>query len=167
MNSGQWTVDGGGGAVIRAYEPRDAEAVWELHWEGLHDTGSIIVPSQSAWDDDVRKVEEHYLGKGSHFWVVEEAGRIVGMAAIHRLGPGAAELKRMRVAGDRRRRGLGQRLLELAEQFCRAQGYKRIVLDTTDRMEAVRCLYEKNGYALSHEMPLADRRIYYYAKELV
>jgi ribosomal protein S18 acetylase RimI-like enzyme len=115
----------------------------------------------------MRKVEAHYLGEGSQFWVVEEQGRLIGMVAIRGLGPGTAELKRMRVAGDRRRRGLGQRLLELAERFCRAHGYKRIVLDTTDRMEAARGLYEKNGYALSHEMPLADRRIYYYAKELV
>ena len=166
MDSGQWTVDGGRGVVIRTYEPRDAEVVWELHWEGLRETGSVIVPTQSAWDDDVQNVEGHYLGGGSHFWVAEEAGRIIGMAAIHRLGPGTAELKRMRVARDRRRQGLGQRLLELAEEFCRVQGYARIVLDTTDRMEAARRLYEKNGFAITHEMTLADRRIYYYAKEL-
>jgi putative acetyltransferase len=167
VDSGKRTVDGGRGVVIRTYEARDAEAVWEMHWEGLRDTRSLVVPRQSAWDDDVRNVEDHYLGEGSHFWVVEDAGRIIGMAAVHRLGPGAAELKRMRVTGDRRGRGLGQRLLELAEEFCRAQGYSRIVLDTTDRMEAARRLYEKNGYVLSHEMPLGGRRIYYYAKELV
>ena len=160
-------MDSGGGSVFRTYEPRDAEAVCQLHREGLRDTHSVVVPRQSAWDDDVRNVEDHYLAEGSHFWVVEEAGRIIGMAAVRRLGPGAAELKRMRVAGDRRGRGLGQRLLGLAEEFCRTQGYGRIVGDTTDRMEAARRLYEKNGYTLTHEMPLGSLRIYYYAKELV
>jgi ribosomal protein S18 acetylase RimI-like enzyme len=42
--------------------------------------------------------------------------------------------------------GIAQRLLEQAESFAKAAGYRRIFLDTTDEMRAAAGLYERNGY---------------------
>jgi aspartate N-acetyltransferase len=72
----------------------------------------------------------------------------------------------MRVTARWRRRGLGQALLEVAEEFCRRQGYRRIVLDATDRQEAARRLYERNGYTRTGERPLGEMRMVFYRKEL-
>lgn len=150
-----------GGLTIRTYEPKDSDQVWTLHTEGL------LTPSaDSHWDEDMRDIEVVYLGEGSHFWVVEEGERLIGMVAVRRQDEGTAELKRMRVAGDRRRRGLGQRLLEVAEEFCRHEGYRRVILDTPDRQEAARHLYEKNGYDLYGAMPLSGFALLFYSKEL-
>lgn len=154
------------GVRVRTYEQRDREQVWALHQEGLRDTGALLPQNQPEWDEDVRQVEKVYLTEGSHFWVVEREGRLIGMTAVHRMGPEMAELKRMRVASDWRRKGIGQLLLEVAEEFCRRQGYTRIVLDTTDRQEAARRLYERNGYVRTGERPLGEMRMVFYRKEM-
>lgn len=155
-----------GGLVIRTYERKDRERVFELHTEGLRDTYSALPVADPRWDDDLRDIEAVYLGEGSHFWVVEEGGEVIGMVAVLRKDGETGELKRMRVAGGRRRKGLGQRLLELAEDFCRREGYRRIGLDTTDRQAAARRLYEKNGYALVGAMPIPPLTLFFYRKEL-
>jgi GNAT superfamily N-acetyltransferase len=155
-----------GELVIRTYEPRDREQVFDLHTEGLRDTRSVLPVRNPKWDDDLRNVEAVYLGEGSHFWVVEEDGRLTGMVATRRKDAETAELKRMRVVGERRRQGLGQRLLELVEEFCRRAGYRRVVLDTSDRQAAARRLYERNGYELVSAMPIPPLTLFFYRKEL-
>lgn len=155
-----------GGLVVRTYEPRDQEQVWQLHMDGLRDTRAAFPDGNPEWDEDLRDIDTVYLCEGSHFWVVEENGRLIAMVAVHRKDGETAELKRMRVAAARRRQGLGQRLLELAEEFCRGMAYRRIVLDTTDRQAAARLLYEKNGYALVGAMPIPPLTLFFYRKEL-
>jgi GNAT superfamily N-acetyltransferase len=155
-----------GGLVVRTYEPRDQEQVWQLHMDGLRDTRAAFPDGDPKWDEDLRNIETVYLSEGSHFWVVEENGQLIAMVAVHRKDGETAELKRMRVAGGRRRQGLGQRLLELVEDFCRQHSYRRIVLDTTDRQAAARRLYEKNGYTLVGAMPISPLTLFFYRKEL-
>ena len=155
-----------GDLVIRTYEPRDRERVFELHTEGLRDTYSALPVVDPVWDEDLRNVEAVYLGEGSHFWVVEEEGQVIGMVAVRRMDDDTAELRRMRVAGSRRRQGLGQRLLELAEEFCRREGYRGIGLNTTDRQAAARRMYEKNGYVMEAAMPISPLTLFFYRKEL-
>jgi GNAT superfamily N-acetyltransferase len=155
-----------GNLLIRTYEPKDRQQVFDLHTNGLRDTHAVLPVANPKWDDDLRNIEAVYLGEGAHFWVVEEEGRLTGMVAARRKDGETAELKRMRVAGHRRRQGLGQRLLELVEDFCRRTGYRRIVLDTTDRQAAARRLYEKNGYELISAMPIPPLTLFFYGKEL-
>ena len=154
------------GLVIRTYEAKDRERAWELHREGLLDTHSALPVTDPKWEDDLRDIEAVYLGEGSHFWVVEKEGEVIGMVAVRRKDGETAELTRMRVAGSHRRRGLGQRLLALAEDFCRRKGYRRVVLNTSDRQAAARRLYERNGYALASAMPIPPLTLFYYRKEL-
>lgn len=151
--------------VIRSYEPRDQEAVWRLHVEGLEATRSAVKVG-SQFDEDLRDVEAVYLKDGSHFWVVQDGEEVVAMVGALRRDGETVELRRMRVASARRRRGLGQRLLELVEEFARRQGYRRVVLETTDRQEAARRLYERNGYVLVEAMPIAPLTLFFYRKEL-
>jgi len=154
------------GVLVRTYEPGDSDAVWTLHQEGLRDTGAFYPDADARWDDDLRRIEEVYLTEGSHFWVAERGGRLIGMAAVLREDTETARLRRMRVTAGWRRRGLGQALLEVAEEFCRRHGYRRIVLDTTDRQEAARRLYERNGYTRTGERQLGEMQMVFYRKEL-
>ena len=50
----------------------------------------------------------------------------------------------MRVHPYYQRQGLGQAVLTALEERARQLGYTRVVLDTSDRQEAARALYEKN-----------------------
>ena len=65
------------------------------------------------------------------------------MIGVQRHEEGVAEIRRLRVRPDRRRRGIGAGLLERAIGFCHDRGYLKVNLDTfIEREPAVR-LFEK------------------------
>jgi GNAT superfamily N-acetyltransferase len=80
-------------------------------------------------------------------WVALSDGHVVGSVALRDLGEGALELKRMYLRPDVRGRGLGKRLLATALDHARATGARVVRLDTSERMEIARHLYEAHGFA--------------------
>jgi molybdopterin-guanine dinucleotide biosynthesis protein A/GNAT superfamily N-acetyltransferase len=80
-------------------------------------------------------------------WVALRAGRVVGSVALRRLGPAEVELKRMYLRPTERGHGLGRRLLDMALLWAREHRIGTIKLDTSERMEAARHLYEAYGFA--------------------
>lgn len=159
------------GLVVRTYRPDDSNAVWDLHMEGMLDTGAADYERDPAWDDDVRHIQEQYLQPGSHFWVAEDTGHpgLIACSAVRRIDDTTGEIKRMRVTKSRRRQGIALLLLEIAEAFCARQGYERIVLDTTDRQAAAQQLYLGNGYIETGSKFLGSMNttLRYYARELL
>ena len=162
------------GLLVRTFEPDDADAAWDLHIEGILDLVGADYKREEIWDKDVRDIPAHYLQLGCHFWVVEDAapvraaGTIIAMNAIRRHDDTTAEIKRMRVTKARRRQGIARLLLEVAEDFCRAAGYTRIILDTTDRQEAAKVMYANHGYTetSSRWVEPINTTIRYYEKHL-
>jgi GNAT superfamily N-acetyltransferase len=93
-------------------------------------------------------------GAGS-FVVARLDGRPVGCGALRRvrepavvreLGPHVGELKRMYVAPDARRRGVGAALLARLERDARALGLTRLVLETGTRQGEALALYRRDGF---------------------
>lgn len=80
-------------------------------------------------------------------WVALAHGEVVGSVALRDLGGGALELKRMYLRPEQRGRGLGKRLLATALDHARATGARLVRLDTSERMETARQLYEAHGFA--------------------
>jgi GNAT superfamily N-acetyltransferase len=152
--------------LIRTFEARDIDSVWALHREGLQQTTPEYPEVVAHYESDLRGMEGHYLVDGSHFWVAELDGALVGMTGIERADAETGRLRRMRATTDRRRSGIAQALLETAERFCRDQGYRRLVLDTTEHQTAAHRLYEKNGFVRTGERSLGPFRVFDYAKEL-
>ncbi len=154
------------GVVIRTYEARDLDGVWALHREGLQQTTPEYPEVLPHYESDLRDIGAHYLRDGSHFWVAEVDGALVGMTGIERIDAETGRLRRMRVTTQRRRTGIAQALLETAERFCRKQGYRRLVLDTTEQQTAAHHLYEKNGFVRTGERNLGPFRVFDYVKGL-
>lgn len=154
------------GLVIRTYEARDLDAVWALHREGLEQTTPQYPVMLAHYEDDLHNLETHYLAAGSHFWMAEVGGEAVGMTAIERIDADTGRLRRMRVTTARRRAGIAQALLDTAESFCRDQGYRRLILDTTEHQTAAHRLYERNGFICTGERDLGPFRVIDYVKEL-
>ncbi|MYE07086.1 MAG: GNAT family N-acetyltransferase [Chloroflexi bacterium] len=67
-----------------------------------------------------------------------------GDGGLRRIDEATGEIRRMRVHPYYQRQGLGQAVLTALEERARQLGYTRVVLDTSDRQEAARALYEKN-----------------------
>ena len=142
---------------IRTFQNSDTEAVHQLFVgslmdfaEGYQEGMQSYVDSSLA--DDLADIPFHYLSDpGSHFWVAEIAGGIKGMVGIQRISEDEAELRRMSVAAENRRQGIGRGLLRVCETFCREQGYRRIKLTTVHLLQPAIAMYRTYGYQLVGE----------------
>ena len=70
----------------------------------------------------------------------------VACGGLRRLDDETAEVKRMYVRPEHRRRGHGRRLLRQLEAEARALGYTRVRLDTGPLQPAAAALYASAGY---------------------
>ena len=164
--------DGGesGGFSIRRYDPDDAVAVWRIHERALRASGIEFVEDAPA-DADLRRVEEIYRPEGE-FLVGTVDGDVVATGGFlpRPDDPRAAEIRRMRVGPDHRRRGYAKALLAALERRGCERGFERAWLETNADLTAARRLYESMGYRRTGEVtvdgPDGGIRFVRYARDL-
>ena len=127
------------GLRILPFEPEYGEGFRELVADTLAEFGFTADPEL---DPDLADPSAVY----EVLWVAVRNGRVAGSVALRRLGPGEVELKRMYLRPAERGHGTGRRLLDTALVWARDHGIRTIKLDTTERMEAARRLYEAYGF---------------------
>jgi GNAT superfamily N-acetyltransferase len=76
----------------------------------------------------------------------DERGAAVCGGGVKRLDAEAAEIKRMYVVPEARRRGLARELLRALEEAARELGYGVVRLDTGPRQPHAQAMYESAGY---------------------
>ena len=118
-------------------EARALLAAMEQEMFVLYDMSEMPMPAST---EDLEPVA------GGAFVVGWEDGRAVAGGALKRLEPGVAEIKRMYVLPEARRRGHARRLLAALEDTARVLGYERVRLDTGARQPHARALYESAGF---------------------
>jgi ribosomal protein S18 acetylase RimI-like enzyme len=98
-------------------------------------------------DHDVADWQGEYDGvAGVMLVVVGPAGQVVGTAAVRRLAPGVAEIKRMWLRPACRGRGLARRLMDRCLEEARALGGRVVRLDSEGRLKAAVRLYRSYGF---------------------
>ena len=158
--------------TYRTYRPEDSTAVRELFVNGLRDFADgyedvVERYAQQSLNDDLADICRHYLDSpDNHFWVAETDGGIKGILGMQRRSDEEAELRRMSVASDARRQGIGLGLLKTAEDFCRERGYRRIALTTVTLLVAAIPMYRKSGYRLVGEESYGPLTAEHYLKDL-
>lgn len=70
----------------------------------------------------------------------------VGCGALRQLDEYTAEIKRMYVLPEYRGRGIAGEIVAALEDFARTMGWRRLVLETGDRLPEAAGLYRKLGY---------------------
>ena len=106
----------------------------------INDSGADIENLDAGYfDDDGR----------SGFWVAEVPDQVVGMIGVQCVADEVAEIRRLRVLDDYRRKGIGASLLDHAVQFCRSHDYVKIVLDVRVERDPAIHLFEKAGFFLA------------------
>jgi GNAT superfamily N-acetyltransferase len=161
---------------VRRYRSPDRDAVIDLFRDFMREltppplAAEFAAYVETAIREELSRIEEYYA-RGA-FWVAED-DRVVGMVGVEPHGKDAAELRRMAVDRQHRRKGIGRELLAVAEAYSRASGYRRIILSTSELQVAARRLYEASGYRLvrqevavpqSHKTVGAGLMRYHYEK---
>lgn len=140
---------------MRLYQQADQAEVRALH-DRTPPAGSDHTTSQ-PWPSDLDHIQHSYLA----FWVAIEPDdtgqRVVGFTGLEAAGPdvpglvlrgrsGVVRLKRMRVAPERQRQGIGTRLTAAAIAWVREHGLNGLIVETTPQQIAAICLYQQMGF---------------------
>ncbi|GAA3517606.1 GNAT family N-acetyltransferase [Aquimarina addita] len=92
---------------------------------------------------------ETYSQSRKAYFVVEDAGKVIGGAGIAPLEDGdlnTCELQKMYFLAEARGKGIGLKMMNKCLDFAREQAFTRCYLETMPYMEAARKLYHKVGF---------------------
>ncbi len=98
-------------------------------------------------------------------WLIEDSGRIVGVLELD-LRDDHLWVENVAVAPTDQGRGLGRRLLALAEDEARRQGRSEIGLLTNERYVANLAMYLRHGYRETHREPHLGTDLVFFRKTL-
>ena len=146
---------------IARFRPEDQAAVQRLILEGLEEHWGVLDPQFNADLDDI----EASYAVGTVL-LARDSGRIVGVGAIIPVAPGEGEVKRMSVARDARRRGLGTALLSALLEDAKERGWRSVRLETTADWEDAVQFYGAFGFEQTHYEVGAFGRDAYFRMDL-
>jgi GNAT superfamily N-acetyltransferase len=164
--------------VLRRFEPTDTTAVTELFLQVGRDLAPPSMQVQLARHvaevlaGDYSDIAAHYAaGRGRGFWVVTtQDGRLLGNYGLKPVNGAEAELRRFYVSPAARGRGIARLMLEDAEMRCRAWGFDRLVLSTSELHVAALRLYRGHGFEETRsamvEIDGIELRVFHLAKRL-
>lgn len=89
---------------------------------------------------------EEMAGDETTVLVARDGGKAVACGALKRHAGGIGEVKRMYTRPTHRGRKIGALIVERIEALARAEGVKRLVLETGDRHPAAWTVYERAGF---------------------
>jgi putative acetyltransferase len=138
---------------IQPFRAEDQAEVKALVLAGLVDHWGVLDLTKNPDLNEIAVTYAHAI-----FLVARRGGRIVGAGALLPRGNGVAEVVRMSVARDLRRRGIGRLILGRLLDQARADGYRRIVLETTGTWREVISFYLQFGFRGTHTV---DRDTYF------
>ena len=150
--------------LIRSAEiPNDTAAVARLWLDyltwGNDEMGAkhgFRLPVEDAVRHDLETIGKFEPPDGRLLLAVE-GDAAVGTAALRRIGPDTAEIKRMWVDPSKRRGGIGRAMLDRLLEAANNAAYARVVLDSPDFMTAAHALYRTRGF--EDTIPYAESEI--------
>ena len=126
--------------VVAPHSEKDWEQYYEVRWQVLR------APLQQPRGSEKDEYEQHAW----HRMVVDETGKVVGVARLHLVSAEESQIRYMAVIEQHRRKGLATMMLESLEAIARQESVKRVILNA--RKSATN-FYENLGYVVTGDAP--------------
>ena len=84
------------------------------------------------------------------FLVAWQNNQIIGTGALLPMSNDTAEIVRMSVVANMRRKGIGKMILQKIYERSKIDGYKRLVVETTETWNEVIEFYKQFGFQITH-----------------
>ncbi|WP_394924479.1 GNAT family N-acetyltransferase [uncultured Robinsoniella sp.] len=136
---------------LQVYTPGMQKYLFEFLHKCMPESGRTFEPF--GRHQAVTTVSDTFLA----FWCLTDGDEVVGCCAVKTLAPDTCELKMMYLYNSYQGLGLGRKLLTHAIQYGKAQGYQKMLLDTTSESLSAISLYRKNGF---YEIPRYNQNRY-------
>ena len=126
--------------IAKGYVPGAIGRVAELHGTYYHAQWGFGLFFEAKVAAELVEFLGRYDDAHDGFWIASLDRRVEGSVTTH--------LRWFIMSDALRGRGVGNRLLTTAIDFCRSRGYLRVYLWTFEGLGAARHLYEKIGFTL-------------------
>ncbi len=132
-------------STFQAESPAQIAQVRELFLEYAQSLGFSLCFQN--FDKELAGLPGEYAPPEGRLLLVECEGQLGGCAALHKLGRGVCEMKRLYLRPQFRGKGLGRALAERIIAEARQVGYRRMRLDTVEPvMKDAVAMYRKLGF---------------------
>jgi GNAT superfamily N-acetyltransferase len=109
------------------------ESYYTFRWKNLRE----------PWKQPPGSEKDEFEREAIHLAAWDEAGLLIGIGRLHRIGENCGQIRYMAVAPTQRRHGVGKAILQELEARASDSGMQEIKLNA--RQDAVQ-FYQKNGY---------------------
>lgn len=99
-----------------------------------------------SFEQELAGLPGDYVPPRGRLLAAFDADHLIGCVALRPFGAEDCEMKRLYVVPAFRGQGIARRLAERLIEEARAVGYKHMLLDTLQQMEAARALYAHLGF---------------------
>lgn len=111
----------------------------------------LDIPGTAYFDPELDHLSKYYNilpDKRAYFIATSDCGQVIGGVGIAEFGglDSCAEIQKLYLVDAAKGKGMGKRLMQIAEDFARKAGYRRLYLETHTSLEAAIGLYAKNGF---------------------
>jgi putative acetyltransferase len=131
--------------TILPFQPEYQSEVKNLVLAGLAEHWGTLDPTKNPDLDDIGFTYAYAV-----FLVAWQNNKIIGTGALVPKSNGTAEIVRISVAANMRRKGIGRKILQGLCEQAKLDGYKRLVLETTETWYEVVEFYKQFGFQITH-----------------
>ena len=136
--------------TIRPITAQDDQAIAEIVRQNLK-AYHLDIPGTAYFDPELDCLSEYYSAQPDrrrYFIAEQEDGTVIGGVGIAEFSgfEHCAELQKLYLADEAKGKGFGKQLMQTAEQYAKAAGYRLLYLETHTNLETAIGLYEKLGF---------------------
>lgn len=144
------------GVVLRSYRQSDLSFIVNAHRDLYHREYGFNEKFVRYVADAVSTFAVQHDAKRENIWILEVDQQPKGVIAIVKEFGDTAQLRWFLLDQSLRGKGYGHKLLDEAIQFCRSQGYEKVILWTVSDLKAARHMYKSKGFNLVEQHENGD-----------